>query len=46
DTSPVAARYAVATGVMATESLRNGSTPQDVPPLAAELAAHFESAAF
>jgi len=43
DTSPVAARYAVAAGVKATESLRNGSTPQDVPPLAADLAAHFDT---
>jgi len=46
DTSPVAARYAVATGVKATESLRNDSAPQDVPALKADLAAHFESAAF
>jgi predicted dehydrogenase len=30
--SPVAAREAVAAGVLATESLRNGSQPFDVPP--------------
>ena len=32
-TSPVAARHAVAAGVAATESLRSGSRPVDVPPL-------------
>jgi hypothetical protein len=32
DTSPVAARYAVAAGCAATESLRNGSVPVAVPP--------------
>jgi hypothetical protein len=42
DTSPVAARMAVAAGVRATESLRDGGTPRDVPPLAPELVAHFE----
>ena len=41
-TSPVAARYSVAAGCMATESLRNGATPYDVPPLDAELRAHFD----
>lgn len=32
-TSPVAARYAVAAGCAATESLRNGCAPVEVPPL-------------
>jgi len=41
-TSPVAARYAVAAGVMGTQSLRNGSTPQSIPPLDKALARHFE----
>jgi len=40
-TSPVAARDAVAAGVMATRSLREGGRPFDVPPLAPALAAHF-----
>ncbi|MGW1894658.1 Gfo/Idh/MocA family protein [Streptomyces sp. NPDC002004] len=42
DTSPVAARMAVAAGVRATESLRDGGTPREVPPLAPELVAYFE----
>ncbi|MBC9713332.1 Gfo/Idh/MocA family oxidoreductase [Streptomyces sp. TRM66268-LWL] len=42
DTSPVAARMAVAAGVRATESLRDGGTPRTVPPLAPELVAYFE----
>src|SRR5690348_18473596 len=33
DTSPLGAWYAVAAGIEATESLRNGSTPRMVPPL-------------
>jgi hypothetical protein len=41
-TSPVAARYSVAAGCMATESLRNGSTPMTVPALAPELRCYFE----
>jgi predicted dehydrogenase len=36
--SPVAARMAVAAGVAATESLRNGSVPIDVTPLPKEIA--------
>jgi predicted dehydrogenase len=40
-TSPVAARDAVAAGVMATRSLREGWQPFDVPRLAPELAARF-----
>jgi len=41
-TSPVAARYSVAAGCAATESIRDGSRPRDVPPLPADLRAHFE----
>ncbi|MER5420483.1 Gfo/Idh/MocA family protein [Streptosporangium roseum] len=41
DTSPVAARDSIAAGVHATESLRDGSTPRQVPPVAPELAAYF-----
>ncbi|MEW2527816.1 Gfo/Idh/MocA family oxidoreductase [Streptomyces sp. NPDC047071] len=42
DTSPVAARMAVAAGVGATRSLRDGGGPREVPPLDAELIAYFE----
>ena len=42
-TSPVAARYSVATGCAATESLRDGGTPRDVPKLDPELAAYFDA---
>jgi predicted dehydrogenase len=42
-TSPVAARFSVAAGCCATESLRNASKPLDVPPLAPDLRAHFEA---
>ncbi len=40
-TSPVAGRMVVAAGVKATESLRDGAAPKDVPPLAPDLAAYF-----
>ncbi|MEM7531036.1 MAG: Gfo/Idh/MocA family oxidoreductase [Chloroflexota bacterium] len=40
-TSPIAARYSVATGCTATESLRNGGVPVDVPVLDAEIAKYF-----
>jgi predicted dehydrogenase len=40
-TSAVAARYSVAAGCLATESLRAGSTPCDVPPLRKDLADYF-----
>ncbi len=43
DTSPVAARMAVAAGVRATESLRAGGIPREVPGLAPELVSYFES---
>ncbi|MGH4036086.1 Gfo/Idh/MocA family protein [Actinomycetota bacterium Odt1-20B] len=42
DTSPVAARMAVAAGVGATESLRGGGTPGEVPALDPELIGYFE----
>jgi predicted dehydrogenase len=41
-TSPIAARQSVATGVMATQSLRNGSIPMNIPPLDPALAAYFK----
>ncbi|MFB9708637.1 Gfo/Idh/MocA family oxidoreductase [Streptosporangium nondiastaticum] len=41
DTSPVAARDSVAAAVRATESLRDGSVPREVPPVAPDLAAYF-----
>ncbi len=41
DTSPVAARYAVAAGCLATASLRNGARPMDVPPLPAGVRDYF-----
>lgn len=40
-TSPVAARYSVAVGCAATESLRNGGIPIDIPPLGEALRARF-----
>ncbi len=40
-TSPVAARYSVAAGCKATESLRNGSAPMRVPPLDEALLDYF-----
>lgn len=43
-TSPIAARQAVAAGCAATESLRSGGYPVDVPRLAPELAAYFAPA--
>ncbi len=43
NTSPIAARYSVAAGCAATESLRNGSTPVAVPPVDAELLEWFDS---
>ncbi len=43
DTSPVAARQAVAAGCMATESLRQGGAPKAVPAIDPALVAYFES---
>lgn len=42
-TSPVAARYSVAAGVAATESLRNGSVAVEIPALDAAVAAYFDA---
>lgn len=42
NTSPVAARQSVAAGVLAAQSLRNGSTPLDVPPLDEDLIRYFD----
>lgn len=42
-TSPVSAREAVAAGVAATASLRNGGVPQQVVPLAAHLREWFDA---
>ncbi|MCD4823303.1 MAG: Gfo/Idh/MocA family oxidoreductase [Phycisphaerae bacterium] len=41
NTSPVAARNSVAAGVMATESLRNGSTPMEIPKLPDDILEYF-----
>lgn len=41
DTSPVAARYSVAAGCAATDSIRNGGRVVDVAPLPPELTAYF-----
>ncbi len=43
DTSPVAAREAVAAGFVATDSLRSGGGALEVPPLDPELVAYFEA---
>jgi predicted dehydrogenase len=40
-TSPIAARYSVATGYTATQSLRNGSMPVSVPRLCDDLLSYF-----
>jgi predicted dehydrogenase len=40
-TSPIAARNAVATAVAATESLRSGSVPRQVPAVTDDVAAYF-----
>jgi predicted dehydrogenase len=42
-TSPIAARYSVAAGCMATESIRDGSTPRDVPKVPQEIADYFNA---
>lgn len=41
DTSPVAARYAVAAGCAGAESLRNGSRPVPIPPVPDDVVAYF-----
>lgn len=43
DTSPIAARYSVATGCQAADSLRNGSIPREIPPVSEEFAEYFVS---
>ncbi len=43
DTSPVAARQAVAAGCVATDSLRSDSSARPVPPLPEDLVAYFEA---
>jgi len=40
-TSPIAARYAVAAGYLATQSLRNGSVPMEVPGLPDSIVEYF-----
>ena len=42
ETSPVAAREAVAAGAQAADSLRHGAAPRDVPPLPEHLRAYFD----
>jgi len=42
-TSPVAARNSVAAGCMAAESLRNGSTPRDIPKLPQQMVDYFNA---
>ncbi|MFA5645813.1 MAG: Gfo/Idh/MocA family oxidoreductase [Candidatus Ratteibacteria bacterium] len=41
-TSPVAARYAVAAGYLAAQSLREGGIPKDVPPVPRPIADYFD----
>lgn len=41
-TSPVAARFSVAAGCQAADSLREGGAPRSVPPLDDDLAAYFQ----
>ena len=43
ETSPLAARDAVAAAIAATDSLRAGGSPRSVPPVAAALVAYFEA---
>ena len=42
-TSPIAARFSVAAGCQATESLRNGGVPLEVPPLPANIVSYFSA---
>ncbi len=41
DTSPLGAWYAVAAAIAATDSLRNGSSPRNVPELAPDIITYF-----
>ncbi|WP_341461317.1 ROK family protein [Actinomyces urogenitalis] len=43
DTSPLGAWYAVAAGIQAADSLRNGSRPEHVPDLPAEIVRYFNN---
>jgi predicted dehydrogenase len=43
NTSPIAARYSVAAGVMGTKSLREGSCLKQVPPVDEDLIEYFEN---
>ncbi len=43
DTSPLGAWYAIAAGILATESLRNGSTPRKVSDLPPEIKRYFNN---
>ncbi len=43
DTNPLGAWYSVAAGIQATESLRDGSTPREVPGLPADLISYFQN---
>ena len=43
DTSPLGAWYAVAAGIEATESLRQGSTPRQVPTLDEGIVQYFNN---
>ncbi len=42
-TSPIAARYSVAAGCQATDSLRSGSAPRDIPPVPPDVRAYFDA---
>ncbi len=42
-TSPIAARYSVAAGCQATASIRSGGEPLDIPPVPADIRAHFDA---
>jgi predicted dehydrogenase len=41
NTSPIAARYSVAAGCLAADSLRHGAAPREVPPVPEEIAEYF-----
>lgn len=41
--SPIAARYSVAAGYQATQSIRNNSIPLDIPPLSKEIINYFNT---
>ena len=43
NTSPVAARNAVAVGVLGHKSMRNGNFPQDIPPLPQNMIEYFDN---